>query len=71
MLFQHRDELEKLLLEFPQYEFEGGIEGHFKYPKFTRESFGELIDAVRAHGGHIEVQSKEGAGSRFHLLMPL
>ena len=52
MLFQHRDELEKLLLEFPQYEFEGGIEGHFKYPKFTRESFGELIDAVRAHGGH-------------------
>ena len=52
MLFQHRDELEKLLLEFPQYEFEGGIEGHFKYPKFTRESFGELIDAVRVHGGH-------------------
>ena len=26
---------------------------------------------VRAHGGHIEVQSKEGQGSRFHLMLPL
>ena len=51
MLFQHRDELAKLLNEFPEYEFTGGIEGHFVYPKFTRESFGRLIDAVKAHGG--------------------
>lgn len=51
MLFTDRDELEKLLNEFPEYEFTGGLEGHFKYPPFTRERFGQLIDAVRAHGG--------------------
>ena len=26
---------------------------------------------IRAHGGRIEVQSKQGAGSRFHILLPL
>ena len=51
MLFPHRDELAKLLEEFPEYCFEGGIEGHFVYPRFTRERFGQLIDAVMAHGG--------------------
>lgn len=51
ILLPDRDELEKLLYEFPEYEFTGGIEGHFVYPTFTREHFGQLIDAVKAHGG--------------------
>lgn len=51
MLFADRGELAKLLSEFPEYQFTGGIEGHFVYPKFTRERFGQLIDAVFAHGG--------------------
>lgn len=43
--------LEELLAEFEEYEFEGGIEGHFRYPDFTPERFGELIDALKAKGG--------------------
>lgn len=51
ILLPDRDELEKILNEFPEYEFTGGTEGHFVYPAFTRERFGQLIDAVLAHGG--------------------
>ena len=51
MLFPRREDLEELLSAFPEYEFTGGIEGHFVYPKFTRERFAELIKAVRARGG--------------------
>ena len=51
ILLPDRDELEKLLMEFPEYEFSGGVEGHFVYPHFTRERFCQLIDAVKAHGG--------------------
>ena len=51
ILLPERDELAKLLAKFPEYEFTGGIEGHFVYPRFSRERFCELIDAVRAHGG--------------------
>ena len=43
--------LEDLLTAFPEYEFTGGSEGHFKYPTFTVERFGELIDALKARGG--------------------
>ena len=43
--------LEEILSEFPEYAFTGGPEGHFTYPYFTRERFGALADAVRAHGG--------------------
>ena len=51
ILLPHRDELEKLLNEFPEYAFTGGTEGHFIYPSFTKARFGELIDAVLARGG--------------------
>ena len=51
MLFGDRDELAKVLSEFPEFEFTGGIEGHFGYPDFTKARFSELIDAVFAHGG--------------------
>ena len=51
ILLPDRDELEKLLGEFPEYGFTGGVEGHFGYPSFTTARFCELIDAVKAHGG--------------------
>lgn len=51
ILFENPKLLEELLAEFPEYEFTGGVEGHFVYPNFTRERFGELIDAVKAKGG--------------------
>lgn len=51
MLFDNPETLQELLNEFPEYEFTGGQEGHFIYPNFTRERFGELIDAVKAKGG--------------------
>lgn len=51
MLLPDRDLFEGLLNEFPEYEFTGGVEGHFVYPPFTRERFGQLIDAVKARGG--------------------
>lgn len=51
MIFPSPAGLEEVLAEFPEFEFEGGKEGHFKYPGFTRKHFGELIDSVNAHGG--------------------
>jgi len=51
LLLPDRDLLEGLLNEFPEYEFTGGVEGHFIYPRFTRERFGQLIDAIKARGG--------------------
>jgi len=51
ILLPDRDLLEGLLNEFPEYEFSGGIEGHFVYPTFTRERFCQLIDAIKARGG--------------------
>ncbi len=51
MHFENPQLLEQLLAEFPEYAFSGGPEGHFEYPGFTRERFGQLIDAVKAKGG--------------------
>ncbi len=51
MLVPNAAALEDLLTSFPEYEFTGGSEGHFKYPTFTVERFGELIDALKERGG--------------------
>lgn len=51
MLFEGPAQTEALLEKFPEYEFEGGPEGHFKYPKFTRARFTELINTVKELGG--------------------
>lgn len=51
MLFEGPQQLEELLAEFPEYKFTGGREGHFIYPKFTKERLGELISAIKAKGG--------------------
>ena len=51
ILLPDRDLLAPLVESFPEYQFTGGLEGHFSYPSFTRERFCELIDAVRARGG--------------------
>ena len=51
ILLPDRDLLAPLVESFPEYEFSGGVEGHFKYPTFTRQRFRELIAAVRARGG--------------------
>ena len=51
MLVPNPKELEALLLEFPEYRFTEGSEGHFIYPKFTTERFCELINALLSHGG--------------------
>ena len=51
MIFSDPKQLEGLLEEFPEFEFTGGPEGHFRYRSFTIERFGKLIDAVKRRGG--------------------
>jgi len=51
MIVPNPKALEDLLTEFPEYEFEGGSEGHFKYPGFTTERLRELIASLKAKGG--------------------
>lgn len=51
IILPHRDLLAQVLEQFPEFEFTGGVEGHFTYPDFTRARFTELIDAVMAKGG--------------------
>ena len=51
MLFPSPAPLEELLTEFSEYQFEGGAEGHFRYPSFTRARFTELVNAVFDKGG--------------------
>lgn len=51
MIFETPDQLITLFEHFPEYQFTGGSEGHFVYPKFTTERFGQLIDCIREIGG--------------------
>ena len=51
MLFENAEPLMELLNAFPEFEYEGGIEGHFIYPRFTRARFTELVEAVFDRGG--------------------
>lgn len=51
MLFSSPEPLMELLEEFEEYEFTGGLEGHFKYPRFTKERFCKIIDTVKEKGG--------------------
>lgn len=51
MLFSEPKPLEEILEAFTEYEFTGGPEGHFKYVKFTRARFTELIEMVLEKGG--------------------
>ena len=51
MILPTPEALMDLLTEFTEFEFTGGQEGHFKYPEFTTERFGQLIDGIKARGG--------------------
>lgn len=51
MLFADPKPLEQLLLEFPEYGFEGNVTDRFKYPRFTRERFTLLVQRVLDKGG--------------------
>ena len=51
MLFADPEPLEELLEDFTEYEFTGGPEGHFIYPRFTRERFCHLVNRVFDKGG--------------------
>lgn len=52
MIFQERESLERVLHQFPdEFQFTGGVEGHFLYLPMSREKFLEIKDAVLAEGG--------------------
>lgn len=51
LIFAECQQLEDLLQEFPEYEFEGGQYGRIRYSRFNIDRFQLLIEAVRKHGG--------------------
>ncbi len=53
MIFADPKPLEQLLTEFEEYEFTGGQEGYFGYPRFTRQRFTKLVKRVRELGGFL------------------
>ncbi len=51
MLFQYPTDLARVLDAFPEFNYTGGLEGHFSYPNFTPERLAELARFVRSLGG--------------------
>ncbi len=51
MVFAEPEGLLRVLEEFPEMEFTGGIEGHFNYKKFEKERFFQLVEAIKRAGG--------------------
>jgi len=51
MIFRKKGDLEKVLEAFPEFGFEGGNEGFFNYPSFTRERMQKLRNMVTDMGG--------------------
>jgi len=51
ILYPTPKHLEQMLEAFPEYEFSGGQEGYFIYPRFVTERFRELIQYIRKTGG--------------------
>lgn len=51
MLFQHPADLYRVMEAFPEYEYTGGPDGHYKYASFTPERFAELGRFIYSLGG--------------------
>jgi hypothetical protein len=51
MIFADPKPLEQLLSEFEEYQFTGGRNGYFGYPRFTRQRFTQLVKRVLELGG--------------------
>ena len=51
MLFPDKEGLGKTLEAFPEFQYTGGTEGTFTYPRFTQERFRELGEYIYSIGG--------------------
>ena len=51
MLFQHPTDLYRVMEAFPEYEYTGGPDGHYKYAGFTPERFAQLGRFIHSLGG--------------------
>ncbi len=51
MVFSDPEGLVRVLKEFPEMEFSGGIEGHFNYKSFEKERFFDLVEVIKREGG--------------------
>ncbi len=51
MIFADPKPLEQLLGEFEEYQFTGGQDGYFGYPRFTQQRFTQLVERVLELGG--------------------